>query len=192
MKLIESQTISVRVHTTLLSENKPLTTCTSPKAPRPIHLTVVKSSIRILWRFIASTGFSSVQGYPLSDQDIASESKISHLFKNASQIKLTTNIMKLKRHSHEKMPTYFIGPIPQRIINKKYFQNSSAHNYLQNSCLNEWYIAFSNCINNICYICVIHKCYCYGSFSYVVKLRNHTLVYSEVNDWTYVLSQWKQ
>jgi len=35
-------------------------------------------------------------------------------------------------------------------------------------------VAFSNSIYNFCYICVIHTCYCYGSFSYVVKLRNLT------------------
>jgi len=44
----------------------------------------------------------------------------------------------------------FFGPIPQRMLDKKYFQYTSSKNYLwQKSCLNEWCFNFSNSIYNL-------------------------------------------
>ena len=57
----------------------------------------------------------------------------------------------LKGHSHEKLHMLVFGPIPQKIINKKYFQYTSSQNYLwQKSYSNEWFVAFSNSSYNLC------------------------------------------
>jgi len=61
-------------------------------------------------------------------------------------------------------------------------RTTSSQNYsLQKIRLIEWYVAFSNHKYNICKkrchdyeFCAIHTCYYYGSFSYVVKIRNLT------------------
>ena len=57
-------------------------------------------------------------------------SLVSRLDGDSTTIEGQTVEVQLKGHSHEKIHMFFFGPIPQKLINKTYFQYTLSQNYL--------------------------------------------------------------
>jgi len=124
---------------------------------------------------------------------------------------LKVNIMMIQRHwrkGTDSLPWWSPSQVLATIdAHTHIFWSDSAENNIYNifytlhhkkylrhkSCFNEWCFAVSNSIYNLCMtqchdyvLCVIHTCYCYKNFSYVVLAMWSILeifsIYFQVND----------